>query len=65
MVKDDRVKLVKVQNLMNVANSLTKVVSTEKFKWGSNSIHLMAPSNLIIMLIFPFMLQGVGQVGEC
>ena len=31
MVKDDRVKLEKVETLVNVADALTKLVSTEKF----------------------------------
>ena len=45
MVEDGRVKLVKVETLMNVADALTKAVSTKKFRWCSESMGLMAPSN--------------------
>jgi len=65
MVKDGRVKLVKVETLMNDADSLTKLVSIEKFRWCSESMGLLAPKNKIMVLILPFLLQGVRQVGEC
>lgn len=45
MVEDGRVKLVKVDTLMNVTDALTKAMSTEKFRWCSESMGLMAPSN--------------------
>ena len=32
MVKDDKVKLEKVETLLNVADALTKLISTEKFR---------------------------------
>lgn len=45
MAEYGMMKLLKVETLMNVTKSLTKVVSTKKFKWYSNSMGLMAPSN--------------------
>ena len=44
MVEDDRVKLVKVETLMNVVDSLTKPVSTKKFIWCLESMGLLAYS---------------------
>ena len=45
MVKDGKVKLEKVETLVNVADALTKPVSIEKFRWCSESMGLSAPSN--------------------
>lgn len=45
MVEDCRVKVVKVDTFMNVVDSITKVVSIENFKWCSESMGLMDPSN--------------------
>lgn len=45
MVEDDKVKLVKVENLMNVVDALTKAMSTKKFRWCSESMGLKARSN--------------------
>ncbi len=33
IIEDDKVKLEKVETLVNFANALTKPVSIEKFKW--------------------------------
>ena len=45
MVDDNKVKLEKVQTLVNVVDALTKPVSTEKFRWCSESMGLLVPSN--------------------
>ena len=45
MVEDNKVKLEKVETLVNVANALTKLMSTEKFRWCLESMGLSAPSN--------------------
>ena len=45
MVEDGRVKLQKVETTVNVADALTKLVSTEKFRWCSDSMGLIAPGN--------------------
>ena len=45
MVEDGKVKLKNVETLVNVANALTKPMSTEKFIWCSKSMGLSAPSN--------------------
>ena len=45
MVEDDKVKLEEVENFVNVANALTKLVSTEKFIWCSESMGLSARNN--------------------
>ena len=45
MVEDGNVKLEKVETLVNVADALTKPMSTEKFRWCSESMGLSAPSN--------------------
>ena len=45
MVEDGKVKLEKVETLVNVADALTKPVSIEKFRWYSESMGLSAPSN--------------------
>jgi hypothetical protein len=38
VVEDNKVLLVKVDTLENVADSLTKFVSTEKFSWCRGSM---------------------------
>ena len=45
MVEDNKAKLEKVETLVNVANTLTKLVSIEKFRWCLESMGLSAPSN--------------------
>ena len=45
MVEDGKVKLEKVETSVSVVDALTKPVSTEKFKWCSESMDLSAPSN--------------------
>jgi len=44
MVEDGKVNLEKVDTLTNVADALTKPVSTDKFRWCSESMGLLAPS---------------------
>lgn len=43
MVESKKVLLEKVDTLKNVANSLTKSVSTEKFIWCRETMGLLAP----------------------
>eukprot|EP01018_Ginkgo_biloba_P017047 Gb_30852 [translate_table: standard] len=45
MVEDGRVKLEKVETVANVADALTKPVSTTKFRWCFKSMGLSAPSS--------------------
>ncbi len=45
MVEDGKVKLEKVETLVNVADALTKPVSTKKFRWCSKSMGLSTPNN--------------------
>ena len=45
MVEDGKVKLEKVETLVNVSDALTKPMSIEKFRWCSESMGLSAPSN--------------------
>ena len=45
MVKDGKANLEKVETLVNVVDALTKLVSTEKFRWCSKSMGLSAPCN--------------------
>ena len=45
MVEDGKVKLEKVETLVNVVDALTKLMSTEKFIWCSEFMVLLAPSN--------------------
>jgi hypothetical protein len=42
MVEEKKVLLMKVDTLKNVADSLTKVVSTEKFSWCRGSMGIAA-----------------------
>ena len=45
MVEDDKVKLEKVETLVNVADVLTKPMNTKKFRWCLESMGLSAPRN--------------------
>ena len=45
MVKVGKVKLEKVETLVNVVDVLTKLVNTKKFRWCSESMVLLAHSN--------------------
>jgi hypothetical protein len=42
MVEEKKVLLMKVETLKNVAYSLTKLVSTEKFSWSRGSMGIVA-----------------------
>jgi hypothetical protein len=42
MVEDNKVLLMKVDTLENVADSLTKYVSTEKFSWCRGSMGIVS-----------------------
>jgi hypothetical protein len=42
MIEEKNVSLMKVETLKNVADSLTKSVSTEKFSWGRGSMGIAA-----------------------
>jgi hypothetical protein len=42
MVEENKVFFMKVDTLNNVANSLTKSVSTEKFSWCRGSMGIVA-----------------------
>ena len=45
MVEDGKVNLEKVDTAKNVADALTKPVGTEKFRWCSESMGLLAYSS--------------------
>ena len=45
LVDDNKVKLEKVETLVNVVDALTKPMNVEKFKLFSESMGLLAPSN--------------------
>lgn len=45
MVEDGMMKMVKVETLVNVLDSLTKAMNTKKFRWCLESMGLMAPNN--------------------
>ena len=45
MIDDGKVKLEKVETLVNFADALTKHVSIEKFRWCLESMGLSALSN--------------------
>ena len=49
MVEDGKVNLEKVDTAKNVADSLTKPVSTKKFRWCSESMGLLAYSNQFLL----------------
>ena len=42
MVEDGKVNLEKVDTIKNVADALMKLVGTEKFRWCSGSMGLLA-----------------------
>jgi hypothetical protein len=42
MVEEKKVLMMKVENLKNVANSLKKSMSTEKFSWCRGSMGIVA-----------------------
>ena len=44
-MEDGKVNLEKIDTAKNVADALTKIVSTEKFRWCSKSMGLLAYSN--------------------
>ena len=44
-MEDGKVNLEKVDTVKNVADALTKLVSTEKFRWCSESMGLLADSD--------------------
>jgi hypothetical protein len=48
MVEDKKVLLVKVDTLKNVADSLTKSLSTEKFSWCRETMGIAWPGLLIM-----------------
>jgi hypothetical protein len=54
----------KVDSLKNVANSLTKSVSTEKFSWCRGSMGIVALDFLLCNPVTPSM-QRKQEVGEC
>jgi hypothetical protein len=64
MVEEKKVLLMKVDTLKNVADSLTKFVSTEKFSWCTGSLGIVALDCLICNPVTPCM-QRKQQVGEC
>ena len=45
VVKDDKVKVEKVETLVNIADALTKPMSIEIFKWCLESMSLSDPNN--------------------
>ena len=45
MVEDNKMKLEKVETLVNDPDGLTKPMSTEKFRWCLDSMGLLAPRN--------------------
>ena len=45
IVEDGKVKLEKIEALVNVVNALTKSMNTEKFRLCLESMGLSAPSN--------------------
>ena len=45
ILEDDKVKLEKLESLVNFVDALTKLVSIEKFRWCSKSMGVSAPSN--------------------
>jgi hypothetical protein len=64
MVEDKKVLLDKVENLKNIANSLTNSVSTEKFSWCRETMGIGALDCRLCNLVTPCM-QRKKQVGEC
>jgi hypothetical protein len=64
MVEEKKVLLEKVDTLKNVADSLTKSVSTEKFSWCRVTMGIVALDSLLYNPMDPWM-QRKQQVGEC
>jgi hypothetical protein len=64
MVEEKKVLLMKVDTLKNVADSLTKSVSTKKFSWCRGSMSIVALDCCLCNLVPPCM-QRKKQVGEC
>jgi hypothetical protein len=64
MIEEKKVSLMKVDTLKNVADSLTKSVSTEKFSWCRGSMDIVALDILLCNPVTPCM-QRKQQVGEC
>ena len=59
MVEDGKVKLEKVETLVNVVDALTKLMSTETL-WASQPLAIKS-----MKLWTPKLLQGIQLVGEC
>jgi hypothetical protein len=64
MVEENKVLLMKVDTLKNVADSLKKSMSTEKFSWCRGSMGITALDCWLCNPITPC-IQGKQQVGEC
>ena len=64
MVEEKKVLLEKVDTLKNVADLLTKSVSTEKFSWCRVTMGIAALDCLLYNPLDPWM-QGKQQVGKC
>ena len=45
MVEDNKVRLEKVETLVDIVVALTKPMNIERFTWCSDSMGLLAPSN--------------------
>jgi hypothetical protein len=64
MVEEKKILLMKVDTLKNVADSLTKSVSIEKFSWCIGSMAIFSLDFLLCNLVTPCM-KRKQQVGEC
>jgi hypothetical protein len=64
MIEENKVLLMKVDTLKNVADSLTKSVSTDKFSWCRGSMGIAALDCCLCNPVTPCM-QRKQQVGEC
>ena len=64
MVEEKKVFLMKVENLNNVVDSLTKSVSTDKFSWCRASMSSISLDCWLCNPVTPYM-QRKQQVGEC
>jgi hypothetical protein len=64
MVEEKKVLLMKVDTLKNVADSLTKSMSTNNFSWCRGSMGIVALEFLLCNPVTPCM-QRKQQVGEC
>ena len=63
IIEEKKVSLMKVDTLRNVADSLTKSVSTEKFSWCRGSMGIVALDCLLCNPVTPCV-QRKQQVGE-